>query len=189
MCVCAHVCGTCYNAQVHSQSALIKAQIYGCPSVCVCLRVRAPQGNPFYTTWLTQDSRERTREKKRSEKKRRHCWHKMLTCQHWLRGDWETETWEEETVDQIGEGKKWTEHNVKRMWLKLERHRMERNIWGWQRKWSGDGRRDGTVWCKLRSFTWPLCNSPAGTSSPSQSIPHSQFPSPIPSFICKRTHA
>lgn len=30
---------------------------------------------------------------------------------------------------------KWTDHNDKRMWLKLERQRMERNAGGWQRKW------------------------------------------------------
>lgn len=46
--------------------------------------------------------------RQRRRKRGRHCWHKMLTCQHWrseLRGGWENKTCREETEDQIGESK------------------------------------------------------------------------------------
>ena len=64
---------------------------YVCVCVCVCVwvcalsRVTPHPPHTFYS--LTQDSKEKRRAEKRREERSRdeRCWHKMLTCQHWLR--------------------------------------------------------------------------------------------------------
>ena len=140
-----------------------------CVCVCVCVwvcalsRVTPHPPHTFYS--LTQDSKEKRRAEKRREERSRdeRCWHKMLTCQHWLRerdmgrgNRGSDRRWQNEQIT-MTKGFDWNWRATGRRGILEDGSgsKVGGGGWGWwwEERWH---------WCRLRSFTWPLCNSTTG---------------------------